>query len=403
MASHMRTLLALLLLLRPAAAAPRLTEMLPLAPALSPAERAAFDAPAPSGAAYAGEPAVPFPVLPLQVFGLRYAVDIVLVSTHPGWDMHEYARIDLPGQPSVWVAKDADAGRVQTIVSDLPELRSWVPEVPITRLQRPLEVVDRSEGERIDVSFSYENSAGEPQRVHFRGRVATKAGARRNGATMGHSRVLGAFVLDLAAFRHGGRARVEIGGERWPLARLLGLWRQVYVLDQVQGGIVIARFRQSPAEGGFLLARPGDDAPWPTRAEERWRAAEPDAEGVVAVTREEGYTTLTYRFRDGELLGAEARQQGVPHPVFRLALDRALPDLRRPFTGTVESRFAMDVGDQRGHGAGLIRCSWQDGAAVVEIVPTAPADLSARPLRSLVRFHADGSATVETVRTGGGG
>lgn len=382
----------------PVEAGPKLADMLPMGPLLTDAERAAYDAPVPSGAAYAGEATLPYPALPLQIFGLQYGVDIVLVSNHPDWDMHEYARIDLPGRPSVWVAKDASAERVQTIVSDLPDLLSWVPEAPITRLPRPLAVEDRSSGDRIDVRFAYTNSAGDPVRVSYRGKMARRPPGKRNGATMGHSRDLGAIVLDLRRFRHGGKARVEIGGERYRLERLLGFYPQKYLLSQVQGGVVIARFVQRPGEGGFTLLRPGDDQPWPTAAAERWTVSAPDADGVVLASHDNGITTLRYRFRDGELLSADALQAGVEAPVFRLALDRALPDLRRPFDGTVESRFVMDIGDQRAHGVGVIRARWEDGAAVVEIVPTAHADLATRPLESTVRLEEDGSVRVETVR-----
>ncbi len=399
----MRTLLLAplltLLFWRAALAGPRLADMLPMKPVLSEEARAAFDQPASSGVTYTSEPSLPFPALPLQVFGLQYAVDIVLVSTHPDWDMHEYARIDLPGRESVWVAKDASRERVQTIVSDLPDLMSWVPEVPITRYQRPLEVVDRSEGDHIDVSFAYTNSAGDPVRVSYRGKSSDHPPAKRNGATMGHSRNLGAIVLDLRRFRHGGKARVEIGGERYRLERLLGIYPQKYALSQVQGGVVITRFLATPSPEGFTLLRPGDDQPWPTRAEERWAVSPPDAQGLQTAIHDDGITTLTYTFRGGELLSAEVVQRGVEAPVFRLALDRALPDLRRRFEGVAEVRFAMDIGDQRGHGEGILRARWEGDVILVDILPTAHADLATRPLRSTLRPLPDGSLRVETVRT----
>lgn len=377
-----------------AAAAPRLRDTLPLGPVLTPEQRAAFDSPHPSGAHYLGEPKVSFPVLPLQIFGLRYGVDIVLVSTNPNWDMHEYARIDLPDRPSIWVAKDATIQREQSIVSDLPDLDAWVPEVPIPRHQRPLTVVDHSQGDHLDVSFSYTNSAGQPERVTYVGERATKPMGKRNGNSMGHSRNLGAIVLDLAAFHHGGSASVEIGGQRWPLDRLLGIYPQKFTLQQVQGGVVITHFRQVATAAGFELLRPGDEAAWPTQAREYWTVSAPDAAGVVSATRMEGYTRLTYRYKDGELQGAEGRQEGVSGTVFELHLDPALPDMRRPFEGTVESRFVMDIGDQKSHGAGVIRASWQGDTPTVEVLPADPPDLATRPMRGTVQYAQDGSATV---------
>ena len=52
-----------------------LSKMLPGPPVLSAAERATFDAVLPSGAAYTGPARVAAPVLPLQVWGLRYGLD----------------------------------------------------------------------------------------------------------------------------------------------------------------------------------------------------------------------------------------------------------------------------------------------------------------------------------------
>ncbi|MGB0641476.1 MAG: hypothetical protein ACPGTU_19235, partial [Myxococcota bacterium] len=71
-----------------------LKSLLPGTPVLSKAELASFETLQPSSAAYTTGPNVPFPILPLQGFGLQYAADIVYVSEHPDWDMHEYARLD---------------------------------------------------------------------------------------------------------------------------------------------------------------------------------------------------------------------------------------------------------------------------------------------------------------------
>ena len=112
-----------------------LSELLPGDPVLEPWERAAFDLPMPSGAVYQGPPRVNHPVLPVQIWGLRYALDVVLRTTSEQWDMHEIARIDLPDR-SIWVAKDASAEKVQTIVANIPDIQSWVPEVPVQRFSR---------------------------------------------------------------------------------------------------------------------------------------------------------------------------------------------------------------------------------------------------------------------------
>lgn len=381
-------------------AAPKLADMLPEGPVLDAAALAAFDAPAPSGVIYTGPPRVHFPVLPLQVFGLHYDVDIVLVSRHPDWDMHEYARVSTPSGP-VWLAKDADTERVQTIVSDLPDLDALAPEVPIVRLVRPVRVRDRSVGDRVDVDLAYTNSKGQPVTVSYRGRMARRPPSARNGATMGHSANMAAVVLDLSRFKHGGRARIEIDGHRWRLDHLLGFYPQKYLLAQTQGGVVITRFREEATEDGFELTRPDPtDAPWPTHSNERWIVTEAGDEQRATV--DSGLTGLSYRFRDGEWLGAEVRQVGQEQPVFAMRLSPALPDLRRPFEGVATSRFSFDVHGQQGHGAGVVTARWDGDQVLVTLIPEAPRDLARRPMEGAVRFT-DGAVHVETHRSPGTG
>ena len=106
-----------------------LKSVLPSGPVVSAKDLRAFDDPQPSEARYTGAPVGHMPVLPLTAFGLTYAVDVVIVSGPPDWDMHEYARLDLPVR-SVWIAKDSDLSGRQTIVSDVEDLRRWLPEIP---------------------------------------------------------------------------------------------------------------------------------------------------------------------------------------------------------------------------------------------------------------------------------
>jgi hypothetical protein len=83
--------------------------------------------------------------------------------------------------------------------------------------------------------------------------------------------------------------------------------------------------------------------------------------------------------------------------VLALRLDRALPDLARPFEGAAESRFSLDVDGQAGHGTGRLRARWEADGPVVEMVPEAPWWLAERPMRTTVRFH-DGGADVRIER-----
>lgn len=372
-----------------------LQDLLPGPPALSPAERAAIAGDRPAPVSYQGPPAVAFPALPLQVFGLRYAADLVIVSEHPDWDMHEYARIDLPSG-SIWVAKDADRDKVQTITAPLDAIETWLPEIPAPRVQGPLTVDDRSTPERLDVRLSYTNPHGQPVEVEFQARTAPKVPPKRNGNTMGHSRQMAAVVLDLSSQRAASRAKIRIDGKDQKIHRVFGLVPMRFLLDQTQAGVVITRFRAAPADNGFTLSRPGDGSAWPTRAEERWTVT--PAGQVELVRHHNGVAGFTYRFLDGGLASATVTQVGVDEPVLQLTIDPALPDLRRPFEGVVESRFSMDVHGQQGHGTGLLRARWEGEAAVLELIPTAPRWLADRPMRTTLRYPGDGSVLVETTR-----
>jgi hypothetical protein len=91
---------------------------------------------------------------------------------------------------------------------------------------------------------------------------------------------------------------------------------------------------------------------------------------------------------------------GVGVPVTDVLFRPALPDLRRPFTGTTQSAFAVDIAGQKGHGTGTVRCHWADADTVeVEMIPTEPRWFADRPMKTTIRYDATGM-TVKTVRIG---
>ena len=379
-----------------------LREVLPGPPVAVGKARAAYDAPSPprsEGGApivYTGPASDLPPILHFQVWGLRYALDVVLVSDDPHWVMHEYARVDLPSGP-LWLAKDAGADREQTIVADLPDLESWVPEVPVRRLSRPLRVSDRSTATHADLGFAYENALGEPVEVTYRGVLPTEPSRPRNGNTMGHSRASVAALLDLYRFRIGGDVQIRIGGVARGLHRLAGLVPEAYLLAQVQAGFAITDFCQSASSGGFTLRRPCADGGWPTRSNEAWTVA---ADGWVE--RPGDPTRLRYHFVEGELDRAEVLQEGAPDPLLNLTFTPRLPDLRRPFAGEAYSSFVADVNGQPGHGIGCVRVALGGPslgtfpqAVRIEITPSAPSWFADRPLAGEVVRALD----VASVRT----
>ncbi|MFH1465572.1 MAG: hypothetical protein ABIO70_14390 [Pseudomonadota bacterium] len=384
----LRPLLALPALFLAGCAA--LHRLLPEGPVLSQRELAAFPAtPAPSGVNYTGAPAVPFPVLPVQLWGLHYAIDLVLVSDHPDWTMHEYARLDLP-TGTLWLAKDADRDGDQHVTADLPDIATWLPEIPVPRTAAELKADDHSTPERVDLHLSSLTPNGEPVALTYEGRRPQHPPGKRNGSTMEHSRRAVAAVLDLAGMRHGGKVSLSIGGQQRGIQRLFGLYPMKFVLDQVQAGFAVASFRQEAATGGFALIRPAPGVDWPTRGEETW------VDDGATVRRDGEIVTLVYHMAPAtgdarELRGGQVWQAAHDQPLLTLRLDRALPDLARPFEGRATSRFVLDVHGQPAHGTGTLSAWWEEAGPVVELRPEAPWWLAERPMRTEVRYQAGGA------------
>lgn len=371
-----------------------LKQVLPRTAVLSPAEIRSFDGPAPADVRYTGRPRTPALFAPLQVFGLQYAVDIVLVTEHPDWEMHEIARLDTP-ERSFWIAKDAAQGGVQTIVSDAPNLKSWLPEVPIPRIQAPVTVVDRSEGDDIDLRIAYTNPAGLPVEVWTQAHMPPRPPIKRNGNTMGHSREIVAAVLDLERMGSNVSAGVSIGGEAQTISKIADLIPFKFLLRQTQGGVAIANYGIEASQTGFTLSRPAQNvSDWPTQSSEQWTQ-----DGDTA-TYDNGICRFVARFIEGGLASYTVYQHGMEQPVFNLALSPALPDLRRTFPGSVSSHFRMDVGGQLGHGTGLIKTEWVgDGIVGVWLLPSEPSWLADRPMEGAVRYSETGEITVQMMRS----
>ena len=246
-----------------------LSNVLPAGAVLSPTEADAFEAPALPSVRYTGDPPrLPGPLPPLQVFGVYYAVDIVIVSDHPDWNMHEYARLDAP-QGSVWLAKDSTHDGVQTITADLPDIETWVADVPVPRRAGPIAVQEDWDGDHLTLSLDYTNPHDQAVSVQVEARVPSRPPRLRNGNTMGHSRQAVAAVLDLERMGDA-KAEISIDGEARKVVRLLGLAPMEFVLQQAQAGFAIADFAAQPTDGGLRITRPGQDAAWPSRAEEVW-------------------------------------------------------------------------------------------------------------------------------------
>ena len=375
-----------------------LKRVLPEGPVLSAEDAEAWNGVTLPEVAYTGPPRFDGLLPPVQLFGIYYGVDVVIVSDHPDWDMHEYARLDTPQGP-VWMAKDSSTDLVQTISTDLDEVDSWAADVPVPRQQTPIRVTEAWDGRKLDFSMAYTNPAGDPVEVHVEGVLPKRPPGLRNGNTMGHSRQAVAAVLDLERFGHRAKADITIGGQPYNVERLLGVYAMRFLLQQAQAGFAITDLTARPSADGVTIVRPGSaGVDWPTRATEPWTTATED--GLALLRYDDGYLVRTYAFASGGLAWGEVVQHGRGLPVLRAHFSPALPDVTRPFEGEAVSRFRLDVNGQVGHGVGTVRVRWvDDEALVVEIEPEAPRWLQSRPMVGTIRHNADGTAglTIHTL------
>lgn len=345
-----------------------------------------------SGVRYRDEAVVDvgFPILPVLPFGLGYELDLVIVSSHPGWNMHEYALVRTPEGP-IWLAKDAREGTLeQSIVADIDGIDAWMPEVPVVRRAGRVEVEDRSTADRIAVDLAYENLDGEAVSVHFEGEAPILEERKRNGSTMGHSRDQLMAVLDLSHKELARRTEVRIAGVHHKTSRILGLLPFHFALRQTQGGLCVGSFVQRTAASGFATVHPTASG----STAQTWEVDAKSEPGVVVVRQRARLRTVIYRFLAAdpehlELVTVTVHQWGRGAPTFHLALQPALPDLRRGFEGQARSRFVVDVNGQENLAAGTMTASVVDGAPRLSMVPRAPWWVADRPMETRVHGHDD--------------
>ena len=357
-----------------------LYDFLPHGPVLTPRQRVmAFGRERPATVVYTGPAQVPTPIMPLQIFGVGYDVDLMLVSDHPSWNMHEYAMVTTPDGP-IWLAKDAREGSLeQSIVADRDDLESWLPEVTVRRKRSQVAVKDCSTEKHLELSLAYENIDGEQTEVTWQGPHPTRLERLRNTSTMGHSRDAFMVVLDLsykAAARH---ATIVIGGQKRKIKRLLGLVPMQFALVQAQAGVAIGEWTHHHSPQGFDTVHHG-------RTRQAWTVHDQGRELVVQ--QRHPMRTLSYRFlRNGdalELVHARIEQYARSVPLCDMWFEPALPDFRRPFSGTFNGRYVIDVNGQHSHAVGQIEANSVAGTGILSILPDAPEWTTDRPMRAVI-------------------
>lgn len=389
--------------------------MLPRGPVMKPFERyEGFAADRLSGARYGAGTGLPLdaPILPLMPFGLTYELDIVVMTRHPSWNMHEYALIRTSAG-LIWLLKDSREGTMeQTIIADVDGIDDWMPEVPVQRRQQSFDVLAETTDRCVSLELAYTNWDGEHTEVMYSGAFPRSLQRKRNGSTMRHSQNQLMAVLDLS-HQNTGSAQVSIGGVRQKPARLFGVPVSA-ALQQTQGGLVTGSWLQEAAAGGFttaFTARSGAIVPRTWSLETLPPSAAPGAEGLgvpsVWAVQDDADRQLAFRFlqtADGalELRELRAWQKGQAAAGFNLSLSPALPDLRRPFDGPVTVRWAADVAGQLSHATGVLIARWTDDGPELELRPEAPWWVWDRPMLTTVRPESGGArVTVERIATSG--
>ncbi|MBT3218790.1 MAG: hypothetical protein HN348_06840 [Proteobacteria bacterium] len=362
-----------------------LKKLMPEGPVLQPWERTLRFAPQGAKVTYTGEARVSYPVLPLQVWGVSYDLDIVLVSQHPDWNMHEYALLQTPDGPK-WIAKDAKEPTLdQSIVANIDDIDQWWPELPVPRKSAPLDVVDRSTEELLDLEFRYENIDGEPVEVTFVSKPPHSMMNKRNGSTMGHSKDRVMAVLDLSHRDFAKKATISINNKKVPMKRLLGLVPFGMILQQTQGGLAIGEYSQQSHNDSFATTHAMESGSQVTNS---WQIE--GRPGTVEVWQYSKIRSLKYRFVESgsslELAAMTSWQWGRETPTTHVEISPPLPDLRRPFEGQHTSHFVIDINGQPNLAVGRLEARWEGDKAVLECFGESPWWVADRPMRSTITY-----------------
>ena len=319
---------------------------------------------------YSSDNLVDFPVIPFQIWGLTYDLDIIMVTEHPTWNMHEFAKITTP-EGDVWLIKDAYEDRLnQVVTADIDDIHTWLPELPIKRKKHPIQVFDRSVGKKLDLEFDYVNHDNEHVKAYYKGPFPKTYMKKRNGSTMGHSRHQLLVALDLPYRDFGRKAEMRFDGKKVKMKRLLGLVPFQMALIQTQAGI-------SGGEATFTLDNDhvrcervinGEKVPMIYREKRNTDTLELC---TFSSLREIKYSFIS---KDNELnlSFAEVRQYGMERSNVRLSFYPALPDLQKKFDQTYTSTFILDVGDMKGNAYGSVKVWWEKDQLLFEMIPEEP-------------------------------
>ncbi|MCH2022839.1 MAG: hypothetical protein MK207_10215 [Saprospiraceae bacterium] len=360
-----------------------LVKMLPEGPALTTKQRQQILSKPPYNIKYTGPPKVDFPILPIQVWAATYELDIILVSNNKDWNMHEFAKLEtLEGD--LWIMKDAEEGSLdQSIVADLQNIHSWLPELPIIRKYFPVKVIDNSTQKMLDFNFSYENIKNEKVEASYFGKYPRTALKKKNGSTMGHSRNQLLAALDLPFRDFGKKASISYNGNRAKINKLLGLVPFQMALKQTQGGV---------SKGKFVILKENKNilTKHLTKVEpvvQEWSVIQENNKTIV--TQKNAFRSLVYEFNGVETLElkvAYVKQWNKDKKGIRIEFSPAIPDLRRPFDGKIISNFVIDVAGKNNNAMGTVTALWENNQAHLFVNPSKPWWVTDRPMKTIIKY-----------------
>lgn len=336
---------------------------------------------------YSGNPKVDFPIIPFQMFGITYAKDIVIVTKHPEWNMHEYAMLDLPGNKQVWLMKDSEEGSLdQFLTTNQEEVTKLLPEIPLeTSIQKDLVIDVVSNGDALKAHFEYTNALNEKVVVDFENTKELPALKQRNGSTMGHSKNQVAVLLDLPFRQFADSSSITYNGQFYKTKKILGLIPFQMLLKQTQGGLSTGAFSMAKQNGKIISVHQK------TQIDQEWNLYN-IARSEFLLKQQNELRRQSYYFEEKDdkylLKSAEVVPWDTDTASFKINFFPALPDLRYHFEGKHSSTFIMDINGQENHGKGNFTAYWNtENELIIEMNPTAPWWLKERPMLNTIKFE----------------
>ena len=344
-----------------------------------------------SGAVYEGAPSVPFPVLPMRLWGLDFPEEMLWeFGEDPTYGMVEVARIARrDGTHTFFVLVSERGGRQHVGIGD-PEDGKLAEAFPAPAYDAHLRVIRLESETHLSYDAAFHLPDGRLVQAHAESKREHPAPSARNGNAMNHSQEAVLAVLDL---RQMGLSQTTVYvDDRWvPVRVLLPFVPYSMHLVQAVGGVAAGRLTLTSdglqiGDGGpvlrFSMTRVGDELHYvgsdPIADHVyRFRATERGAEGPL------------------ELVGVSVRHGDVE--VFSARFNPPLPDLRWTPTREMRSRMVAGAYGQDGYLVGEVRVTPGDGETLVDVLPERHRWACERPVRTRVSVFGGAIQLVATI------